>query len=63
MTILRIILLLLLFLVGRRLYRAFRTTAPPRVRPPRRPGESGPDARLKDLTDQEVSDADFEEIP
>ena len=64
MNILRILLLFLLFLMGRRLYRAFRDTGRPRVR---RPGPDRADKpgqkKMKDLTDQDIDDADFEEIP
>jgi hypothetical protein len=63
MNILRILLLILLFLVGRRLYRAFRDSSRPRVRRPGPGRERGSDPKMKDLTDQDISDADFEEIP
>jgi hypothetical protein len=63
MTILRILLLILLFLLGRRLWRAFRSSSARRVRPSGPDEDRKSDARMKDLTDQDISDADFEEIP
>jgi len=69
---LRILLLIFAFLVGRTLFRALlssrrrsprtggrrsRTTPPPQS--PTKPAQDP----LRDLTQQEISDADFEEIP
>jgi len=61
MFIVRLILVILAALVVRRLVRA--AFAPPQRRD--RPGESGgPDRhRYRKLTQQDVSDADYEEIP
>ena len=58
-TLLRLILLLALFLVGRGVYRAWRLDQA-RARERRRAAETG---RYGNLSDQDVSDADFEEIP
>ena len=58
MTIIRLILLFFLGLLGRRIYRAFKPSGPkpqPKVTP-----ES---QAMDDLTEQDISDADFEEIP
>ena len=58
MTIIRLILLFLLGLLGRRIYRAFKPSgpkAPPKVTPETQ--------AMDDLTEQDISDADFEEIP
>jgi hypothetical protein len=63
MNILRILLLILLFLMGRRLYRAFRDTGRPRVRRSEPNPAPKPGQKMKDLTDQDIDDADFEEIP
>lgn len=61
MFLIRLILLLLAAVVVRRLVR--RAFAPParRADPPRT-AERG-DPRYRDLSGQEISDADFEEIP
>lgn len=56
---LRFLLLLLVFLVARGAWRARRLESA-RARERRRAAESG---RFGNLSDQEVSDADFEEIP
>jgi len=62
MNIIRLLLFVLLGLFARRVYLFVkglgrsagpRTAAPPEV----------PDPGLKDLTEQDISDADFEEIP
>ena len=68
MTILRILLLILLFLMGRRVYRNLKAMGRPA-----KPGPGGGTGRaqdsresapgMQDLTDQDISDADFEEIP
>lgn len=57
--LLRIVLLLALYLVGRGFYHAWRLDQA-RARERRRAAESG---RYGNLSDQDVSDADFEEIP
>ena len=55
----RIFLLLAAIMAGRGFYRALRTRSA-RVGERRRADETG---RFDNLSDQEVSDADFEEIP
>lgn len=57
--LLRIILVLALFLVGRGFYRAWRLDQA-RAKERRRAAETG---RYGNLSDLDVSDADFEEIP
>lgn len=71
---LRILFLILAFILGRMLFRALlrngmrrraegrrpRSTPPPKS--PRSPASAERDP-LRDLTQQEISDADFEEIP
>lgn len=57
--LLRIILLLALFLVARGVYRAWRLERG-RARERRHAARTG---RFGNLSDQDVSDADFEEIP
>jgi hypothetical protein len=57
--LLRIVLLLAVFMVARGFYRAWRVEAV-RARERRRAAETG---RFDNPSDQEVSDADFEEIP
>jgi hypothetical protein len=54
MTIIRLILLLFLGLIGRRIYRAFKS--------PVKDAPENPQV-MDDLTEQDISDADFEEIP
>ena len=56
---LRLILLLALFLVGRGVYRAWRLDQA-RAKERRQAATTG---RYGNLSDQDVSDADFEEIP
>jgi len=55
----RIFLLLAAIMIGRGFYRAWRLQST-RERERRRAAETG---RFDNLSDQEVSDADFEEIP
>jgi len=55
----RVFLLLAAIMVGRGLYRAWRLESS-RARERRRAAGTG---RFDNLSDQEVSDADFEEIP
>jgi hypothetical protein len=68
MMIFRLILLALLGLLGRRIYLALKGGSPARPGPSARdrahppPGPDGAEP-LRDLTDQDISDADFEEIP
>lgn len=57
--LLRLLLLLALFLVGRGVYRAWRLDRA-RERERRHAAHTG---RYGNLSDQDVSDADFEEIP
>ncbi len=58
MTIIRLILLFLLGLLGRRIYRAFKPSGP------KAPSKVTPESQaMDDLTEQDISDADFEEIP
>jgi len=57
--LLRLLLLLALFLVGRGVYRAWRLDRA-RARENRQAAQAG---RYGNLSDQDVSDADFEEIP
>ena len=61
--LLRIFFLVFLFLLVRRLVRAFLRPAPRRPQDPARtpPKPQGRDERS--LTDQDIDDADFEEIP
>ena len=54
MTVIRLILLFLLGLLGRIIYRAFKS---PVKNAPEKPQV------MDDLTEQDISDADFEEIP
>ena len=64
----RLLQLLLLFMVGlfiRRLYLGVKRRRPSRPRPDRNPQETSPNGsqKLDKLTQQDISDADFEEIP
>ena len=63
MKLLQLLLLVLVGLFIRRLYRTL-TSRPVRPRPGAgaRPAEPGPGG-LQDRTQQDISDADFEEIP
>ena len=69
MIIFRIILLFFLGLLGRRLYVAFRALGSAGGRGAAPSGDQsgagvpGSDRAMKDLTEQDISDADFEEIP
>ncbi|MBU2500629.1 MAG: hypothetical protein ABIK96_00635 [bacterium] len=64
MMILRLISLFLLFLVGRNLFRAWRRLESQTRRPTPPPPASGPQESADGfLTDQDISDADYEEIP
>ena len=60
MFILRLILLFFLGLLGRQLVRAWRGSS---VAPPREPATGSPPPPKGPLTDQDISDADYEEIP
>jgi hypothetical protein len=69
MLIFRLVILALLGLLGRRIYLALKGGSPAKPGSARRgptagdrpePGSGG---SLKGLTDQDISDADFEEIP
>ena len=64
----RLLQLLLLFMVGlfvRRLYLGAKRRRPSRPRPDPTPHGTSPNGRqeLDKLTQQDISDADFEEIP
>jgi len=70
MIIIRILLFALLGLLGRGIYRAFKSSGSlnrrgPSGGPEESPGHNGPQTSrpMDDLTEQDISDADFEEIP
>jgi hypothetical protein len=68
MSFLRLLLLLLVGLVVRRLYLAFKSVKAGGYPSPdhgQRSRDKGPKKpkRMDDLTEQDISDADFEEIP
>jgi hypothetical protein len=70
MFIIRFLFLIFLGLMARRLYLAFKARgAPTAGRPgrgspgPGKPGTKRPGGGLENLTEQDISDADFEEIP
>lgn len=64
MMILRLISLFLLFLVGRNLYRAWRRLDAQSRRPaPPPPDSRAPGSADGFQTEQDISDADYEEIP
>lgn len=62
MIILRLILLLLGVLLVRRIFRALVVSRRPRPKPPE-PETKPANEKLDGLTQQGISDADFEEIP
>ncbi|MEZ4389388.1 MAG: hypothetical protein R3D98_17735 [Candidatus Krumholzibacteriia bacterium] len=67
--LLKLLFLFLAYWVARLALRAFLPARPrPQPRggartPPRGPQASAPEGTMRDLTQQEISDADFEEIP
>ena len=63
MTLIRLILFILVGYMARRLYLGVKSVARSGERkPPEGPGTQ-PKAEVKDLTDQDIDDAEFEEIP
>ena len=70
MFIIRFILLVFLGLMARRLYLAFKSRGPAAASRsgqgsagPGKPGTNRPEHGMEDLTEQDIDDADFEEIP
>jgi len=67
MSMMRLLLLLLLGLMVRRLFRSFKGTRRYRAERPktrsREDAEAGKATAYTDLTEQGIDDADFEEIP
>ena len=67
MNLMRLLLLFLVGLMARRIYRAVKGAGQKRRRPPREnvetPGGGQADSGFTDLTEQGIDDADFEEIP
>jgi hypothetical protein len=67
MFLIRLLLWLLVGIMVRRLYRAFKAAGQKKRRPkvddPGTPGGDPADADYADLTEQGIDDADFEEIP
>ncbi|MCP4571278.1 MAG: hypothetical protein GY838_02910 [bacterium] len=63
MRLLQILLFVLAALFFRRWFRSIMTRTRPAPPPTRPTAEDTPEAGLEDLTEQDISDADYEEIP